>query len=206
MRKAWQAGFGLTLILMAGSAWAQANPIEEQAETAREALEAPKEAPSDILPEETAPQPLPQRDPSKGAVTGLPIPRFVSLKGNEGNARRGPGLTHRIDWVFTREGMPLRVTGEYEHWRRVEDVDGAGGWVHYMLLSGVRTVLVVQDMAEAHAAPDDASEVVFQNELNVVGKLLECVPQWCRIQVEGEKGWLRKEALWGVGADEIYPQ
>jgi SH3-like domain-containing protein len=68
--------------------------------------------------------------PDVGCVTNLPLPRFVSLKGNEGNARRGPGLTHRIDWVFTRSGMPLRITAEFENWRRVEDFEGAGGWVH----------------------------------------------------------------------------
>lgn len=145
------------------------------------------------------------RDPSKGAVTSLPIPRFVTLKGNEGNARRGPGLTHRIDWVFTREGMPLKVTAEYEHWRRVEDVDGAGGWIHYSLLSGVRSVLVTQDMAQAHSDPSEGADVVYQSELGVIGKLLQCLPDWCRIQVEGEKGWVKKTALWGVDPAEIYP-
>jgi len=144
-------------------------------------------------------------DPNVGAVTNLPIPRFVSLKGSEGNARRGPGLTHRIDWVFTREGMPLKVTAEYEHWRRVEDVDGAGGWVHYSLLSGVRTVLVTEDMAQAYSKPDDQSDVLYQSELGVIGKLVECVPDWCRISVEGEKGWVRKTSIWGVKPDEIFP-
>lgn len=182
------------MALMVGQGLAQDASIEEQAEGGV--------ADMTQSPQSREDQP---RDPSKGAVTGLPIPRFVSLKGQEGNARRGPGLTHRIDWVFTRQGMPLKITAEYEHWRRVEDADGAGGWVQYMLLSGIRTVLVTQDMAEAHDAPDDASEVLFQNELNVVGRLVECVPDWCRIQVEGEKGWVRKSALWGVTAEEIYP-
>jgi SH3-like domain-containing protein len=133
------------------------------------------------------------------------MPRFVTLKGNEGNARRGPGLTHRIDWVFTREGMPLKITAEYEHWRRVEDIDGAGGWVHYSLLSGVRSVLVAQDMAQAFSRPDPQSDVLYQSELGVVGRMLECVPDWCRIAIEGEKGWIATSALWGVRPDEIYP-
>ena len=145
------------------------------------------------------------RDPTKGAVTNLPIPRFVTLKGSQGNARRGPGLTHRIDWVFTREGMPLKITAEYENWRRVEDADGAGGWVHYSLLSGVRGVLVAQDMAQAFSQPDEVSEVLYQSELGVIGRLLECRPDWCRVAVEGEKGWVVKSALWGVSATEIYP-
>jgi len=141
--------------------------------------------------------------PGFGCVTSLPLPRFVSLKGDEGNARRGPGLTHRIDWVFTRPGMPLMITAEYENWRRVEDQDGAGGWVHYALLSGVRTVLVTTDMAEFRAAPDRAAEVRAQAEYGVIGKVIECRPDWCRISAGGERGWVEKTALWGVAPGEV---
>ena len=77
-----------------------------------------------------------------GQVTNLPVPRFVSLKAANGNVRRGPSLTHRIDWVFNQRDMPLRITAEYDNWRRVEDRDGMGGWMHYSLLSGTRTVLM----------------------------------------------------------------
>lgn len=141
--------------------------------------------------------------PGFGCVTNLPLPRFVSLKTGEGNARRGPGLSHRIDWVFTRAGMPLKITAEYELWRRVEDAEGAGGWVHYSLLSGVRSVLVTQDMAEFRAAPDDDAGVVMQAEVGVVGKVVKCLPDWCRISLEADKGWVRKSALWGVDAGEV---
>ncbi len=146
---------------------------------------------------------VPPRDPTKGLVTSLPIPRYVSLKSSAGNARRGPGLTHRIDWVFTRAGMPLRITAEYEHWRRVEDSEGVGGWVNYSLLSGVRTVLVTQDMAEFLSQPVGGTNVVYQAELGVIGRLLQCNPEWCRISIEGEKGWVVKTALWGVDPGEI---
>ncbi len=140
--------------------------------------------------------------PGVGCVTNLPLPRFVSLKGSEGNARRGPGLTHRIDWVFTRAGMPLKITAEFENWRRVEDPEGAGGWVHYSLLSGVRTVLVTLDMAEFRQTPSDQGVIVAQAEQGVIGRVLECQTDWCRIALEGQKGWVHKSALWGVLADE----
>ena len=145
----------------------------------------------------------PPRDPSRGAVTNLPLPRYVSLKSGEGNARRGPGRTHRIDWVFTRAGMPLRITAEHEHWRRVEDMEGAGGWVHYSLLSGVRTAMVTIDMAELRAKPDDRAQVVLQAEMGVIARLLECSADWCRLGTDEGKGWVRKTALWGVEPGEI---
>ena len=148
-------------------------------------------------------KPAVQRDPSRGAVTNLPIPRFVSLKGNEGNARRGPSLTHRIDWVFTTAGMPLRVTAEHENWRRVEDAEGMGGWVHYALLSGVRTAIVTIPMADFRMKPDSRATVAFQAERGVIGRLLECEPDWCRLNIQGEKGWIEKTALWGVIPGEV---
>jgi SH3-like domain-containing protein len=165
--------------------------------------------PADVAPEvvEAAAVPnanpeAPPRDPNRGAVTNLPLPRFVTLKTNEGNARRGPGLTHRIDWVFTRAGMPLRVTAEFDNWRRVEDQDGAGGWIHYSLLSGTRSALVTQDLADFRDDPDDAARVTFQAEAGVVGRILECSTDWCRMKVDGTRAWVRKTAIWGVSADE----
>lgn len=176
----------------------QAPPPAAAAATETPALAAPAQpAPAQA----TAARP-PARDMSKGSVTNLPLPRFVSLKGNGGNARRGPGLTHRIDWVFTRSGMPLKITAEYEHWRRVEDAEGFGGWVNYALLSGVRSALVAVDMAEFRARPQDDATVTFKAERNVIGWIEECLPDWCRLSVQGEEGWIRKTAIWGVKPDE----
>ncbi|MFC3181214.1 SH3 domain-containing protein [Cypionkella sinensis] len=143
------------------------------------------------------------RDPHKGPVTNLPLPRYVSLKGREGNVRRGPGMTHRIDWVFTTAGMPLRITAEYDRWRRVEDYQGMGGWMQFNLLSGSRSVLVTQDMAEFRDGPDAQARVSFQAELGVIAKLLECNADWCRVNADGEKGWILKTALWGVDPGEV---
>ena len=140
---------------------------------------------------------------TKGPVTNLPLPRFVSLKASEGNVRRGPSLTHRIDWVYKRRDMPLEITAEHGHWRRVRDRDGAGGWIHYSLLSGVRTVLVEKDMLPLTLRPDPDSPVVARLELGVVARLGECGPAFCEISAGGYEGWAPKSALWGVRPDEI---
>lgn len=139
----------------------------------------------------------------RGAVTGLPIPRFVSLKSGEVRARRGPGLTHRVDWVYHRRGLPVRVTAEFEHWRRVEDNEGAGGWMHYSLLSGVRTVLVRHDMAPMRVRADEASSVAAFLEAGVVAQVQSCGPEWCRLNADGLRGWTLKSALWGVDQGEM---
>lgn len=142
-------------------------------------------------------------DPQRGPVTNLPLPRYVSLKGSEGNARRGPSLSHRVDWVFRHAGMPLRVTAEYGQWRRVEDRDGAGGWVHYSLLSGVRTAVIEDEMAQLHTRADPDSTVAARAEAGAVVKLDACTRDWCQVTGGGVKGWLPKTALWGVDPEEV---
>ncbi len=139
----------------------------------------------------------------RGPVTNLPLPRYVSMKASEGNVRRGPSLTHRIDWVYVRRDMPLQVTAEFGHWRRVRDRDGAGGWVHYSLISGVRTVIVEQDMLPLHARPAEGAQVTAKLGLGVIARLGQCEETWCEVEAGGHSGWTRKAALWGVGADEI---
>ncbi|MEL7462162.1 MAG: SH3 domain-containing protein [Pseudomonadota bacterium] len=140
---------------------------------------------------------------TRGKVTNLPLPRFVSLKASEGNVRRGPSLSHRIDWVFKRRDMPLVVTAEYGHWRRVEDRDGQGGWVHYSLLSGVRTVMVAEDLTAMRMKPNADAPVSAYAEAGVVARLGDCTLDWCRLTADGRKGWVTKAALWGVAPEEI---
>lgn len=139
----------------------------------------------------------------RGPVTNLPIPRFVSLKASTGNMRRGPSMTHKIDWVLTRRDMPLEVIGEYGHWRRVRDRDGATGWIHYSLISGARTAIVEDDLHALRARDEPDAIVRAYLEAGVIVRLGECKIDWCKVTTGSFKGWIEKSALWGVGADEI---
>lgn len=142
-------------------------------------------------------------DVVRGEVTNLPLPRYVSLKTDDANARRGPSLAYRIDWLFRRRNMPLRITAEFSNWRRVEDSEGQGGWVNSTLLSGVRTVVIVAERAPLRSQPDAGASAVAEAELGVVGRLGECQRDWCRITASGERGWVLKSELWGVDPEEV---
>ena len=201
---AWAAAMSLAL---AGGAAAEDRPAPRPAGAAPpDAVTLAARPPDRSAAPVTAPEPAaPQASaaPARGPVTNLPLPRFVSLKTAKGNVRRGPSLRHRIDWVYTRRAMPLEVTAEFGHWRRVRDRDGAGGWVHYALLSGVRTVLVERDMVALRQRPQADARILARAEAGVVARLGRCGPDWCRITADGERGWVPKAALWGVGAGEI---
>ncbi len=143
-----------------------------------------------------------QADVLRGPETGLPLPRYVSLKTTEGRARRGPNRSHRVDWIFTRRDMPLRVTAEFEHWRRVEDQEGQGGWMHYSLLSGVRTALVTADLTPLRTQPRVNAPELALLERGVVARIMSCDPDWCRLRADDLRGWVPRGALWGIDPGE----
>lgn len=139
----------------------------------------------------------------RGAVTNLPIPRFVSMKASEANVRRGPSLTHRIDWVYKHRNMPLEITAEFGHWRRVRDMDGVGGWIHFTLLSGVRTVVITKDQTQLLSHPKPNALPTAELKAGVIARLQDCDVDWCELNADGYKGWTPKTSFWGVQAGEI---
>lgn len=139
----------------------------------------------------------------RGQVTNLPIPRFVSLKAKETNVRRGPSLSHKIDWVYKRKNIPLEIYAEYGNWRRVRDFEGMGGWVHYTLISGIRYVLVEDELLEMRLLPSSDAQEIARVPQHNIATLDKCSIEWCRVIDDGYNGWVLKSGIWGVYQNEI---
>ncbi len=139
------------------------------------------------------------------AATGLPLPRFVSLRASEVNVRTGPGVRYPVDWVFHRHGLPVEIVAEFDTWRKIRDAEGTEGWVHQSLLSGKRTVQIIGKTRSLRRKPSGDAKPVATAEANVVGKLLACPEKsdWCRLRLGAFEGWMRRNAFWGVYPDEI---
>ena len=148
----------------------------------------------------------PVRAASDTAPSGLPVPRFVSLKTDRVNVRGGPDKDHDVTFIFTRAGWPVEITAEFENWRRIRDSDGSEGWVYHSLLSGKRMAAVQlkskTDLAALHAKPDEQSAVTAQLQSGVLGAVKHCTGAWCRISGDGFDGWIEQNRLWGVYPDE----
>ncbi len=142
--------------------------------------------------------------PAAAGESGLPLPRFVSLRADKVNVRTGPGVRYPVDWVFVRRGLPVEVVAEFEHWRKVRDWEGTEGWVHQSMLSGARSVLVAGKIRALRARPAANAAVVARAEPGVVAELLECEGDWCRVEAAGFRGWIRRADAWGAapGAPE----
>jgi SH3-like domain-containing protein len=133
--------------------------------------------------------------------SGLPLPRFATLKSDEVNVRAGPGGRYPIDWVFKRKGMPVEIVAEFENWRKIRDWQGASGWVYQGLLTGKRS-FVIPKMASLHKTPAVSAEVIAKLEPEVMGEIRSCVGDWCRVKVSGVSGWLERSEIWGVYKSE----
>ncbi|MCC6983938.1 MAG: SH3 domain-containing protein [Bauldia sp.] len=141
-----------------------------------------------------------------GPISGLPLPRFVSLKSDQVNVRRGPRETYDVAWTFVKVGLPVEVLEEYDTWRKIRDSEGAEGWVFHSLLAGKRTALVgpwLTEPVELRQRPQPDARVVALLEPNVLGDILACSANWCRLRGEGYDGWLPQETLWGVYPGEV---
>jgi SH3-like domain-containing protein len=144
-------------------------------------------------------------DQSEGS--GLPIPRFVSLKSDHVNVRGGPSKDQDVAWIYTRPGLPVEITAEYENWRRIRDRDGTEGWVYHSLLSGKRTAFVARSKAQNEMVPlyeeaDPKSALRATLEAGVIGNVKRCSGQWCRFVGQGFDGWIEQDRLWGVYPNE----
>jgi len=150
--------------------------------------------------------------PAPGVVmgkSGLPLPRFVSLKASgRVNVRVGPGEGYDVAWIFVRPSLPVEVIQEYDSWRRIRDSSGATGWVFHSLLTPKRTAVVALwggDKAAAlpiHANADQAASVTAYLQPGVQASVDSCRSGWCDLSGKGFAGWIEQSQLWGVYANE----
>ena len=140
--------------------------------------------------------------------SGLPVPRFVSLKTDKVNMHIGPAKTYEVKWLYQRTGLPMEITAEFENWRRAcaRLLEGTEGWVYHSLLSGKRTGVVTakakDDLIALRDKPDDKSSVVAELQPGVLSTVKRCSGTWCRISGPGFDGWILQDRLWGVYPNE----
>ena len=139
-------------------------------------------------------------------ASGLPLPRFVSLKADKVNVRRGPASEHQVAWVFQRRGLPVEIVAEFENWRRIRDNDGEEGWVYQSMLAGKRTALVAPwrkgDSIPMYRTKALDGGLVARVDSGVVADIESCTGTWCEVDAGGYEGWIDQAMLWGVYPNE----
>lgn len=135
-----------------------------------------------------------------GETSGLPLPRFVSLRSDEVNLRSGPGVRYPIDWIYSRKDLPVEVIAEFEAWRKIRDWQGTEGWVHQSMLSGRRMMVVMGAARSLRSSDAESADPLAVVEAGVLGRILQCPRNrdFCRIEVSQSQGWMRRDEIWGV--------
>lgn len=155
------------------------------------------------------PAPAISQEQQVGEVSGLPLPRFVSVKSSPTNVRVGPSQTHEIAWVFERSSIPLEIIQEFDNWRRIRDPEGESGWMHHSLLTGRRTAIVTpweRDLAKTTELFGSAALTGTPTALlqpGVVANIQECNGDACRLEGADWRGWIDQRRLWGVYPNEM---
>ncbi len=142
--------------------------------------------------------------PGIGAVTKLPVPRFVSLRSDQINFRAGPGFQYPVTWVYQRAGLPVEIIGEFDVWRQLLAPDGGTGWVHEATLRARRSFYISVPQAVMRSSPSDSASVAAYLNQGVSGELLRCDPgaDYCKISVDKRTGYLARSDFWGAFTGE----
>ena len=138
------------------------------------------------------------------AQTGLPLPRFVSLKSDKVNLRYGPGDRYPIQWELVYRNMPVEIIDEFKNWRKVREWLGSLGWVHKSLLSGQRWVIIKEGPQTLRRSDKLEAPKIAKIQKKVIGRLKKCNKNWCKIDFSGQTGWMQHGQIWGVYPGEIF--
>ncbi len=132
-------------------------------------------------------------------TTKLQVPRFVSIKANEVNARNAPNIKSPIEWVFVRKSEPVEIIAEYEQWRNIRDIKNEGGWVHLSVLSSKRYVIIsAKDVVNLFSYKSETSKLVAKIAPLVRCQLKKCSGLWCKVTCKNHTGFIHRKFLWGV--------
>ncbi|AGF74023.1 hypothetical protein BAnh1_01310 [Bartonella australis AUST/NH1] len=140
--------------------------------------------------------------------SGLPLPRFASIKPTRVNVRVGPGSDYSVVFIYQKKGLPVEITQEYDQWRKIRDAEGDEGWVYQSLLSGKRTAITIPWQKDKmkrlmlRRTPTNESALIAEVEPNIVGNIRRCDGHWCELDIQNVRGWIPQTQLWGIYPDE----
>jgi len=141
----------------------------------------------------------PDKAAERQTPSGMPVPRYVSLKFDKVNARAGPGDDHKLLFVYRVRGLPLQVIAETSEWRRVCDPEGALAWVHKRVTDGRRTTINMSTRpVELLKRPKEGFKAAAYLNPKALATLDRCDKGWCKVKADHASGWVREGALWGT--------
>jgi SH3-like domain-containing protein len=144
-----------------------------------------------------------EKDKERPTPSGLPVPRYVSLKFDVVNARSAPGDDSRLLWVYKTKGLPVQVVAETSDWRRICDPERGLAWVHRRTTDGRRMVMRLKTQPLAMlAAPKPDAHVKAYLAARALAELDRCNKDgWCKLKAGHKDGWVPAAEVWGTAEE-----
>lgn len=144
-----------------------------------------------------------QKEKDRPTPSGLPVPRYVSLKFDKVNARSAPGDDSRLLWVYHARGLPVQVVAETEDWRRICDPERGLAWVHARTTDGRRMVMRLKPGAlPLRARPDARARIRAYLVSRALAALDRCDKDgWCKLKAGHASGWVPADEVWGTAEE-----
>jgi SH3-like domain-containing protein len=123
---------------------------------------------------------------------------FLTLRNDKVNLRQGPSFEYPIKLFYKKKFLPVLVQDKYDNFRKIRDHENNTGWIHISQLSKRKAALIIDDEQLIFNKPSIYSKPSVVLKKGRLCKIKKCNKNWCKVNVENYKGWVKKESLWGL--------
>ena len=127
----------------------------------------------------------------------FPEETFLSLKKSKVNVRYGPSLESPVKYIYKKIDLPIKQIDKKENWRRIIDSKNNSGWIHWSQLKKINSIITLEDKI-LFKDPSYFSKPLAKIQEGRLLIIKKCDNQWCKIESENFKGWIKKDNVWGL--------
>tara|TARA_Y100000591_G_C21695094_1_gene625232 strand:+ start:412 stop:852 length:441 start_codon:yes stop_codon:yes gene_type:complete len=123
---------------------------------------------------------------------------FLTLRNDKVNLRQGPSFEYPIKLIYKKKFLPILIQEKYENFRKIKDHENNTGWVHISQLSKKKAAITIDDNQVIFSRPSVYSKPKVVLKKGRLCKIQKCKENWCKVNVDKFKGWIKKNSLWGL--------
>ena len=123
---------------------------------------------------------------------------FLTLRNEKVNLRQGPSFDYPVKIFYNKKFLPVLIQDKSDNFRKIRDHENNTGWVHISQLSKKKAAITIDDDVLVFNKPSIYSIPKVILKKGRLCKIRKCKNEWCFINVDKFKGWVKKQSLWGL--------
>ena len=122
---------------------------------------------------------------------------FLTLKYNKVKVRQGPSFKHPVKFIYKKKYLPIKVINSKDNFKKIIDLKNNDGWIHVSQLTKKKSAINIYNLSIIYKKPNIYSQPMAKLEKGKIVIVKKCKEDWCKIVIDGYKGWIFKNYLWG---------